>query len=102
MAPHIIRNPRERIEAAGKHLSQGNLAAAQRALRRATVYLGAYVPMKPPEPARHTRPMHVALDSKNRIQATWYRGCVSTYPGWKKACRNLGYKTVKVQVVFPW
>lgn len=63
--------------------------------------LAGLMPITPMQ-TRHTRPMHVALDSKNRIQATWYRGCVSTYPVWRKAIRNLGYKAVKVQVVFPW
>ena len=38
--PHVIHNPRERIEAAGKHLSQGNVKAAQRALSKAIDYLG--------------------------------------------------------------
>lgn len=50
----------------------------------------------------HTRPMHVALDKKGRVQATWYHGCASTYPVWKKAIKNLGYRAVKVEVAFPW
>lgn len=55
-----------------------------------------------PHIGQHTRPMHVALDSKNRVQATWYRGCVQPYPVWLKAIRGLGYRQVKVQVTFPW
>lgn len=38
MAPHVIQNPRERVEMAMKHLREGNILAAYKALQRALKY----------------------------------------------------------------
>jgi hypothetical protein len=53
-------------------------------------------------PIRHTRPMWLALDSKGRIQATWYRGCVQPWRKWRKVVKSLGWRHIQVKVVFPW
>jgi hypothetical protein len=46
--------------------------------------------------------MWIALDKRNRIAATWYRGCVQPFHKWRSAVRSLGYHPHKVTVVFPW
>jgi len=55
-----------------------------------------------PHIGRHTRPMWLALNSKNQVRAMWFRGCVQKFNSWRRAIRGLGYHPVLVKVVFPW
>lgn len=52
--------------------------------------------------ARHMRPMWVALDSKGRMQATWYRNCVQPWHKWRDVVLSMGWRPLKVTIVFPY
>lgn len=49
---------------------------------------------------KKTKPMWVAVNSRGVVHATWYRGCVQPFRGWRKAIKSLGYTAIRASVTF--